>query len=126
MYVGSRCLCQRSRRHAIAVNFDKWQYLKTAADAWAVDDAMTERNRSSNGTLIENHTKFPNGLANLASQLRVEGITFGVYSSAGKFTCGGYPGSLGYETQDATWWAGLGAGYLKLVKRPHSNVCTPY
>jgi alpha-galactosidase len=89
--------------------------LESIADASTVDDAMTERNRSSNGTLIENRTKFPNGLANLAQQLQAEGLTFGVYSSAGRFTCGGYPGSLGYETQDATWWAGLGAGYLKLV-----------
>ena len=41
------------------------------------------------------------------------GLKMGMYSSAGKFTCGGYPGSLGYETQDAQYWAGLGADYVK-------------
>lgn len=77
------------------------------------DDAMTEKNRSSNGTLIENSSKFPDGLASLATSLHDQGLLFGVYSSAGKYTCGGYPGSLGYETQDAAWWASLGADYLK-------------
>ena len=77
------------------------------------DDAMTELNRSSNGTLIANKLKFPNGLRPLADKLHQLGLQYGVYSSAGRFTCGGYPGSLGYEEQDASWWAGLGADYLK-------------
>ncbi|KAL2439163.1 Alpha-galactosidase [Exophiala dermatitidis] len=77
------------------------------------DDAMTERNRSANGSLIENHSKFPSGLRSIADRLHASGLYFGVYSSAGRFTCGGYPGSLGYETTDAQWWATLGADYLK-------------
>ena len=74
------------------------------------DDAMTERNRSANGSLIANSEKFPDGLASLADDLHSLGLEFGVYSSAGRFTCGGYPGSLGYEAQDAEWWAGVGRG----------------
>jgi alpha-galactosidase len=74
---------------------------------------MTELNRSADGTLVENKSKFPSGLQNVADQLRGYGLQFAVYSSAGKYTCGGYPGSLGYETQDAQWWASLGATYLK-------------
>ncbi|OQU95726.1 hypothetical protein CLAIMM_01902 [Cladophialophora immunda] len=77
------------------------------------DDAMTELNRSANGTLIANAAKFPSGLQSIANQLHDYGLYFGVYSSAGKYTCGGYPGSLGYETQDAAWWASMGADYLK-------------
>lgn len=77
------------------------------------DDAMTELNRSSNGSLIENRSKFPNGLKNLADSLHNKGLQFGVYSSAGAFTCGGWPASLGHEAQDAAWWASLGADYLK-------------
>lgn len=73
------------------------------------DDAMTERNRSSNGSLVENASKFPSGLKNISDFLHADGLQYGVYSSAGKFTCGGYPGSLGYETIDAAWWASLGA-----------------
>lgn len=77
------------------------------------DDAMTERTRSANGSLVQNEAKFPSGLASIADRLHAAGLLFGVYSSAGRFTCGGYPGSLGYETADAQWWASLGADYLK-------------
>lgn len=77
------------------------------------DDAMTELKRGANGSLIPNANKFPSGLRQIADQLHNDGLQFGVYSSAGKFTCGGYPGSLGYETQDAAWWASMGADYLK-------------
>lgn len=74
---------------------------------------MTEANRSANGSLVENHAKFPSGLKNLVNQLHADGLLFGAYSSAGKYTCGGYPGSLGYETQDAAFWSNLGFDYLK-------------
>lgn len=78
------------------------------------DDAMTEQNRTANGTLIENAAKFPGGLKNLVDEaLHAQGLDFGVYSSAGRWTCGGYAGSLGHEQADATWWASLGADYLK-------------
>ena len=70
---------------------------------------MTERNRSSNGSLVENAAKFPSGLRNISDFLHTDGLQYGVYSSAGRFTCGGYPGSLGHETPDAAWWASLGA-----------------
>lgn len=74
---------------------------------------MTERTRSENGSLIENAAKFPSGLSTIVDTLHRDGLLFGVYSSAGRFTCGGYPGSLGYETTDAEWWSSLGADYLK-------------
>lgn len=35
-------------------------------------------------------------------------MKFGMYSSAGVYTCGRYPGSLGYETKDAEYWASVG------------------
>jgi len=40
-------------------------------------------------------------------------MKFGMYSSAGTFTCGKYPGSLDYETQDAEFFASNGVDYLK-------------
>lgn len=50
------------------------------------DDAMTERNRSTNGSLIENASKFPSGLQSIADRLHADGLYFGVYSSAGRFS----------------------------------------
>lgn len=78
-----------------------------------LDDAMTERQRASNGSMVENAEKFPSGLKTLADNLHDQGLLFGVYSSAGKYTCGKWPGSIGYEEIDAAWWASLGADYLK-------------
>ena len=78
-----------------------------------LDDAMTEQKRAHDGTLVANSTKFPSGLRSLSNRLHSMGLKMGMYSSAGKFTCGGYPGSLGYEMQDAQYWAGLGADYIK-------------
>lgn len=52
-----------------------------------LDDAMTERNRSANGTLIGNAQKFPSGLKSIADGFHSMGLKFGVYSSAGRFTC---------------------------------------
>ena len=77
------------------------------------DDAMTELNRSADGTLIANAAKFSSGLQNISNKLHEYRLEFGVYSSAGKFTCGGDLGSLGYGTQDAQWWASMDADYLK-------------
>ena len=40
-------------------------------------------------------------------------LKFGMYSSAGKYTCAQYAGSLGSETQDAATFASWGVDYLK-------------
>ena len=77
------------------------------------DDAMTERERAANGSLVENASKFPSGLSALSDELHDLGLQYGVYSSAGRYTRGGYPGSLGHESDDAQWWADHGADYLK-------------
>lgn len=84
-------------------------------DVVIFDDAMTERTRDAAGneTLVENSQKFPSGLNVLSDELHELGLRYGVYSSAGRFTCGSYPGSLGHEESDASWWAALGADYLK-------------
>jgi alpha-galactosidase len=47
------------------------------------DDAMTERQRAENGSLIANAEKFPSGLGTLVDELHSDGLLFGVYSSAG-------------------------------------------
>ncbi|MGO4780732.1 glycoside hydrolase family 27 protein, partial [Lysobacter sp. 2RAB21] len=41
------------------------------------------------------------------------GLKFGIYSDAGRMTCGRRPGSQGYEFQDARTYAEWGADYLK-------------
>lgn len=72
-------------------------------DCWSVG-----RNTSNNNSLIADTTKFPRGMAAVADDLHGLGLGFGMYSDAGKYTCGGYAGSLGYETIDAQTFAGWG------------------
>lgn len=77
-----------------------------------LDDCWSE-GRNSSGYLVANSQKFPNGMAYVADHIHSLGMMFGMYSSAGIFTCGRYPGSLGYETQDAEFFASQGVDYLK-------------
>ena len=49
----------------------------------------------------------------VADQLHGMGLSFGMYSSAGRYTCAEYEASLGKEKQDAATFAGWGVDYLK-------------
>ncbi len=50
-----------------------------------LDDCWSS-GRASNGALIPDATKFPNGMGYLGSQLHADGFGFGIYSSAGTKT----------------------------------------
>lgn len=75
-------------------------------DCWSIG-------RNSSGYQVANPIKFPHGMRNVADRLHSLGFKFGMYSSAGAYTCGNYPGSLGYETQDAQFFADNNVDYLK-------------
>ncbi|MGH1559132.1 hypothetical protein ACRAWD_18515 [Caulobacter segnis] len=45
--------------------------------------------------------------------MHAKGLKFGIYSDAGRKTCGGSPGSQGHEYQDAKTYAAWGVDYLK-------------
>lgn len=69
---------------------------------------------SSTHQLLPNYTKYPDGIEGTAAKVHDLGLKFGIYSSAGTKTCGGYPASLGYEQIDATTFAAWGVDYLKV------------
>ncbi|HTS25618.1 MAG TPA: glycoside hydrolase family 27 protein [Bryobacteraceae bacterium] len=75
-----------------------------------IDDTW-EGLRDAHGTLQPNH-KFPDMKA-LGDYLHAKGLKFGIYSSPGPRTCGGYPASYGHEAQDARTFATWGVDYLK-------------
>ncbi|MDX2024341.1 MAG: NPCBM/NEW2 domain-containing protein [Deltaproteobacteria bacterium] len=52
-------------------------------------------------------------LRKLADHIHDLGLRFGVYSSPGPKTCGGYEGSLGHEMDDAHSWEQWQVDYLK-------------
>ena len=76
-------------------------------------DDCWQKSRDENGTIIPDPTNFPNGIKSLADYAHSKGLKFGLYSDAGIYTCGGRPGSLGYEEIDAKTYAEWGIDYLK-------------
>ena len=75
-------------------------------------DGSWEGERDANGVLHSNPKKFPDMKA-LGDYIHSRGLRYGVYSSPGPLTCGGFVASYGHEDQDAKMFADWGADYLK-------------
>lgn len=69
--------------------------------------------RDSLGFIHPDSKRFPSGMKALADYIHSKGLKMGIYSDAGSQTCGGKPGSRGYEFQDAQTYAQWGIDYLK-------------
>jgi alpha-galactosidase len=69
--------------------------------------------RDSLGFIHPDSSRFPSGMKALSDFIHSKGLKFGIYSDAGWKTCGGKPGSRGYEYQDALQYAKWGIDYLK-------------
>ncbi|MDE1145589.1 MAG: glycoside hydrolase family 27 protein [Azospirillaceae bacterium] len=69
--------------------------------------------RDAHGDIQADPARFPSGIKALADYIHSKGLLFGIYSDAGKRTCGKRPGSLGHEYQDAAQYAAWGVDYLK-------------
>ncbi|EKG11948.1 Glycoside hydrolase clan GH-D [Macrophomina phaseolina MS6] len=80
---------------------------------YVVLDDCWSAGRNESGYLVHNPKKFPNGMKYVADRVHDLGMKYGMYSSAGVYTCGKYPGSLGYEQNDADLFASWGVDYLK-------------
>jgi len=79
-----------------------------------IDDCWSRKSgRDSNGDLVPDPDKFPNGMKALADYVHNLGFKIGIYSDAADLTCGSHPGSYGFEDQDANLWASWGFDYLK-------------
>ena len=77
------------------------------------DGWMTMQRDSITGNLIPDPKKFPHGMKALADYVHSKGLKFGLYNCVGTKTCAGYPGTRGYEYQDARFYAALDVDYLK-------------
>ncbi len=88
--------------------------LKEAGYEYIVlDDGWMAKERDANGNLIADPIKFPNGMKALADYIHSKGLKFGLYNCAGSKTCAGYPGSRGFEYQDAKSYASWNVDFLK-------------
>jgi alpha-galactosidase len=87
--------------------------LRDAGYNYIVIDDCWHGKRDSLGFIHPDPERFPSGMKALADYIHSKGLKFGIYSDAGWKTCGGRPGSRGYEFQDAMSYASWGVDYLK-------------
>jgi len=79
-----------------------------------LDDGWMAMERDNvTGNLVPDPKKFPDGMKVLVDYVHSKGLKFGLYNCAGTKTCAGYPGTRGFEYQDARFYASLGIDYLK-------------
>lgn len=90
-----------------------WTYMN-------IDDGWEAEQRNETGEIVPNK-KFPDMKA-LGDWLHTHGLKFGIYSSPGPKTCGGYLGSYHHEEQDATTYANWGIDYLKYDWCSYENI----
>jgi PKD repeat protein len=86
-----------------------WTYINID-DGWEIPKDKDPK-RDGKGNILTNE-KFPD-MKRLGDSLHAMGLKFGIYSSPGPLTCGGYTASYQYEVNDAKSFAKWGVDYLK-------------
>ena len=87
--------------------------MKDAGYEYVVVDDCWHGKRDADGFITADPERFPSGMKALSDYIHSKGLKFGIYSDAGRMTCGRRPGSQGYEYQDALTYARWGVDYLK-------------
>jgi alpha-galactosidase len=87
--------------------------MRDAGYQYVVVDDCWAGLRDANGFITADAERFPSGIRALADYVHSRGLKFGIYSDAGRLTCGGRPGGQGHEYQDALTYARWGVDYLK-------------
>ncbi|MCK9205153.1 MAG: putative Ig domain-containing protein [Bacteroidales bacterium] len=86
-----------------------WTYVNID-DGWEIPGDKNPK-RDTAGNILTND-KFPD-MKRLGDSIHKFGLKFGIYSSPGPLTCGGYTASYQHEIQDAHSFASWGIDYLK-------------
>ncbi len=87
-----------------------WTYINID-DGWEIVGNSPQPKRDVQGNISTNE-KFKDMKA-LGDKIHALGLKFGIYSSPGPLTCGGYTASYQHEQQDAQSFASWGIDYLK-------------
>ena len=78
-----------------------------------IDDCWNLENRTADGHMQVDETRFPLGMKAMGDFIHGLGLKFGIYSSAGTYTCQGRAGSLNHEEVDAADFASWEVDLLK-------------
>lgn len=95
-----------------------WTYVNID-DGWEIRGDLNPK-RDPKGNIITNE-KFPD-MKRLGDSIHALGLKFGIYSSPGPLTCGGYTASYQHEEQDARSYASWGIDYLKYDWCSYGNI----
>ena len=87
--------------------------MRDAGYEYVVIDDCWQGPRDANGFITADPQRFPSGMKALSDYIHSLGLKFGIYSDAGRLTCGGRPAGEGHEYQDALTYARWGVDYLK-------------
>jgi len=80
-----------------------------------LDDCWADKERNASGFLQAERDHFPNGMKPIVDYAHSKGLTFGLYTCAGTYTCvGGRPGSKDHFVQDANVFAEWGVDVVKM------------
>jgi hypothetical protein len=80
-----------------------------------LDDCWADLQRNATGFLQAERDHFPNGMKPIVDYAHSKGLTFGLYTCAGTYTCvGKRPGSKDHWTQDAQVFAEWGVDWVKM------------
>lgn len=80
-----------------------------------LDDCWADVERNATGHLQAERDHFPNGMKPLVEYAHSKGLTYGLYTCAGDYTCvGKRPGSKGHFEQDAAVFAEWGVDVVKM------------
>ena len=86
-----------------------------------VDDCWLLEERDKDGHIIVDPKAFPSGMRALSDYIHSKGLKFGLYSSAGYFSCEHRAGSMGNEETDAKDLASWGVDYVKYDNCNHGG-----
>ena len=75
------------------------------------DDCWIAENRTADGKLTHDVSRFPHGMPWLIEQAHQRKLKLGLYAAASVQTCRQFPGSQGYEAVDAATFADWGKCY---------------
>ena len=96
-----------------------WTYINID-DGWEIIGDSKNPKRDKEGNILVNE-KFTSMKA-LGDSIHALGLKFGIYSSPGPLTCGGYTASYQHELQDAESYASWGIDYLKYDWCSYDNI----
>ena len=91
-----------------------------------LDDGWASPTRDSSGNLEAHSERFPSGMKFIGDYIHSKGLKFGLYTSIGKTTCEGYPGSYGNEYRDMKKFEEWGVDYVKIDWCTYNRLWWPW